>query len=68
MSAIISHDGWRKSSHSGQAGQCVEFRPTGDLVQVRNSRDPQGARLTFDRAALGEFLAAAKNGELDDLA
>lgn len=68
MAAILSSDGWRKSSYSGQAGQCVELKPDGNLVAVRNSRDPQGAVLRFERGAIGDLLAAVKNGELDDLA
>jgi hypothetical protein len=61
--------GWRKSSYSGANGNCVEFAPFGkELVAVRNSRDPEGAVLFFDREELGAFLAAAKDGELDGLA
>jgi hypothetical protein len=61
--------GWRKSSYSGANGNCVEFAPFGEeLVAVRNSRDPEGAVLFFDREELGAFLAAAKDGELDRLA
>lgn len=60
--------GWRKSSHSGANGNCVEFAPFGeDLVAVRNSRDPLGAVLFFDRTELGAFLDAVKDGELDTL-
>jgi hypothetical protein len=60
---------WRKSSHSGANGNCVEFAVAdGDLVAVRNSRFPDGAVLLFDRVELGAFLAAAKVGEFDDLA
>ena len=61
--------GWRKSSSSGANGNCVEFAPFGEeLVAVRNSRDPEGAVLFFDRDELGAFLTAAKAGELDGLA
>jgi Domain of unknown function (DUF397) len=60
--------GWRKSSYSGANGNCVEFAPFGEeLVAVRNSRDPQGAVLFFDRTELGAFLDAVKGGELDAL-
>ncbi len=60
---------WRKSSYSGANGNCVEFAVADDdLVAVRNSRFPDGAVLLFDRGALGSFLAAAKDGEFDDLA
>lgn len=60
---------WRKSSYSGANGNCVEFASFGaDAVAVRNSRDPEGAVLFFDRAEMGAFLAAVKGGELDTLA
>lgn len=60
--------GWRKSSYSGANGNCVEFAPFGEqLVAVRNSRDPQGAVLFFDRTELGAFFDAVKGGELDSL-
>lgn len=60
--------GWRKSSYSGANGNCVEFAPFGEeLVAVRNSRDPEGAVLFFDRTEIGALLAAVKSGELDSL-
>jgi hypothetical protein len=60
--------GWRKSSHSGANGNCVEFAPYRDgLVAMRNSHDPRGAVLLVDREELGAFLTAAKSGELDNL-
>ena len=68
MSKSTEITGWRKSSYSGSNGNCVEFAPFGEeLVALRNSRDPEGAVLFFDREELGAFLAAAKNGELDVL-
>ena len=69
MSKNTKITGWRKSSYSGANGNCVEFAPFGaDEVAVRNSRDPEGAVLFFDRAEMGAFLAAVKGGELDTLA
>ena len=68
MSKSTDITGWRKSSYSGSNGNCVEFAPFGgELVAVRNSRDPEGAVLFFDRDELGAFLAAVKTGELDTL-
>jgi hypothetical protein len=67
ISETTTITGWRKSSYSG-GGNCVEFAPFGGaLVAARNSRDPQGAVLLFDRPELGAFLHAVKNGELDPL-
>lgn len=59
---------WRKSSHSSNGGNCVEFAPaSSDYIAVRNSRFPFGATLLFDRGAIGAFLQGAKDGEFDDL-
>jgi hypothetical protein len=68
MSMNTKITGWRKSSYSGSQGNCVEFAPLGEeLVAVRNSRDPEGAVLFFDRDEMGAFLNAVKGGELDNL-
>lgn len=69
MSAALPRDAaWRKSRRSGAAGNCVEvaFLPGGE-VAVRNSRDPNGPALIYTRAALGAFLARAKDGEFHDI-
>ena len=59
---------WRKSSHSGALGNCVEVAPlaTGE-VAVRNSRFPAGPALVYTRAEMAAFLAGAKDGEFDDV-
>lgn len=48
---------WRKSSYSGTNNDCVELAYEG---QVRDSKNPQGPRLGFNRARLTSFLAAVK--------
>ncbi len=55
---------WRKSSYSGHANSdCVEARASGrGIVQVRDSKDPQGRALAFSRAAWRAFLAEVKTG------
>lgn len=60
---------WRKSSHSGSMGNCVEVArlASGD-VAVRNSRDPHGPALVYTKAEIAAFLAGVKDGEFDDLA
>jgi hypothetical protein len=40
---------WRKSSHSGQDGQCVELADLGDAVGIRDSKNPTGPALIFNR-------------------
>lgn len=52
---------WRKSSHSGQQGDCVELGDLGDGVAVRDSKNPTGPKLRFSRRALSELATAIKN-------
>lgn len=60
-----THDGsWFKSTFSS-SGNCVETRRGGDVVMMRNSRDPYGTVLSFDPAAFGAFLRDVKTGALD---
>jgi hypothetical protein len=52
---------WRTSSYSGNSGgQCVEVGNTAHLIAVRDSKDPDGARLAFGREAWEAFAAGLK--------
>lgn len=54
---------WRKSSHSGGNGACVEIAtPAAGTVAVRDSKDPHGPRLRFSAEAWNAFAAAAGAG------
>ncbi|MEY9859903.1 hypothetical protein ABH935_005537 [Catenulispora sp. GAS73] len=68
---MIENDGlqWRKAAASSGNGTCVELAAgqTG-VVYMRDSKDPQGAVLTFTRNEIAAFLDGAKGGEFDDLA
>ncbi|MGQ0838169.1 DUF397 domain-containing protein [Actinokineospora sp.] len=48
---------WRKSSHSGQEGDCVELAHT--LDTVRDSKNPHGPTLTANIPALLKALKPA---------
>ncbi|MEV0002038.1 DUF397 domain-containing protein [Micromonospora sp. NPDC050980] len=50
--------GWRKSSHSGDEGACVEMASLPESVAVRDSKDPTGPVLVFPPAAWTAFTAA----------
>ena len=53
---------WRKSEHSAYNGNCAEGRIADGMVQVRDSKDPDGAVLTFTRNEWAAFLAASRQG------
>ena len=54
---------WRKSSYSGNGGgTCVEAATLPGVVAVRDSKDPDGPRLTFGPADWRTFTAGVKAG------
>ncbi len=57
---------WRKSSRSGAAGHCVEVAvdENGQRL-VRDSKDPDGPRLTFSVPEWEAFIGGTKDGEFD---
>jgi hypothetical protein len=57
---------WTKSSYSGGNGACVEIAvPTTTAIAVRDSKDPDGPRLTFDNSAWSSFVSDVAAGTLD---
>ena len=59
---------WCKARTSNPHGNCVELALVGaDRVAVRNSRDPQGPALVYERAEVAAFVRGAKSGGFDDL-
>lgn len=65
-SDLLAGARWRKSSHSGYQGNCVEVAALdrGEIA-IRNSRDPGGPALIFTGAEFAAFLLGAKDGEFD---
>ena len=57
---------WRKSSTS-EGGDCVEVAQIRDGIGVRDSKDPDGPVLRFNRREWMVFLQGAKKGEFDEL-
>ena len=48
---------WQKSSKSGTQGECVEVADNlPDIVAMRDSKDPGGRKLIFERAAWTSFI------------
>jgi hypothetical protein len=66
MTPNLSRAVWHKSSRSGgNGGNCVEVAELVDAVAVRDSKQPDGGVLIFERAGWTSFVDAAKNGEFD---
>ncbi|MEU7580761.1 DUF397 domain-containing protein [Streptomyces sp. NPDC041068] len=53
---------WRTSSRSENGNECVAVRFAGEGVMVRDSKDPDAARLAFSRGAWRGLLTALKSG------
>lgn len=53
----LSRGEWRKSSYSGQSGNCVEVaRNLPDLVAIRDSKSPSGPNLLVSPETWRAFL------------
>lgn len=65
MSQEVSGAVWRKSSRSQQQGECVEVADLGMTVAVRDSKNPEGPVLRFDRTAISRFVIEAQTGQHD---
>jgi hypothetical protein len=61
---LLTGADWRKSSLSGQMGNCVEVAMLDDgEVAVRNSRHPVGPALVFTPAEWSAFLGGVQRQE-----
>jgi hypothetical protein len=57
---------WAKSSLSMANGSCVEVAGlSGELINVRHSKDVKGPVLRFTPAEWDAFLGGVRNGEFD---
>ncbi len=57
----LSRAEWRKSSHSGQSGNCVEVaRNLLGLVAVRDSKEPDGAKLLVSQETWQVFIRSVR--------
>jgi hypothetical protein len=56
---------FHKSTFSEQ-GTCVEVGRTGGVIQVRDTKAPNGSALSFSAQEWAAFVAGVKAGEFDD--
>jgi Domain of unknown function (DUF397) len=57
---------WRRTSFCG-GGECVEVAQQGQMILIRDSKDPSLVPLQYTRAEFRAFAEGIKAGELDDL-
>lgn len=58
----LSRATWRKSSHSGGGNDCVEIARVQGVLAVRDSKNPDGPKLSFRRAAFRTLVDQVKAG------
>ncbi|WP_308800809.1 DUF397 domain-containing protein [Actinomadura sp. K4S16] len=56
---------WRRSSRSGQNGNCVEVSRDATYVAFRDSKAPDAGYLTLSAESFAQLVQRAKCGELD---
>ena len=64
MDARDEQPRWRKSTRS-TSGACVEVAPQPRTILVRDSKNPDGAVLWFDRTVFSQFIDGVRGGEFD---
>ncbi|XRQ16345.1 DUF397 domain-containing protein [Actinomadura welshii] len=53
---------WKKASRSNESGDaCIEVANNGDIVAVRDSKDPGGPKVVMRRADFRRLAAMIKN-------
>jgi hypothetical protein len=57
MKPDLSRAQWRKSSYSGNSGNCVEVAGLGAAVAVRDSKKPAGPALMLSLQAWRQFTS-----------
>jgi hypothetical protein len=58
---------WIKATASGPGGSCVQLRRHAGMVEVRDSKDPDGPVLRFTGTEFTAWLDGAKKSEFDHL-
>jgi hypothetical protein len=57
MELDLSRAQWRKSSYSGNSGNCVEVAHLGQVVAIRDSKEPQEAVVVVTSDEWRKFMS-----------
>jgi hypothetical protein len=58
---------WIKAKRSYGLGDCVELAADGEMIALRDSKNPAAPYLRFTRSEMAAFLDGARRGEFDHL-
>ena len=58
---------WRRPANCAR-NACIEVAALGDEILIRNSKSPGDPAQRYTREEFANFVAAAKDGQYDDLA
>jgi len=58
---------WIKASKSASNNDCVELRRNGGQIELRDSKNPDGAVLSFTPSQIEAWLDGARQREFDGL-
>ncbi|MGH3432787.1 MAG: DUF397 domain-containing protein [Thermocrispum sp.] len=64
-SGYLAAASWRRSSYSGEAGNCVEIGHLPGGTAIRDSKNPNEDALVLDARSWQALLTAVRSGELD---
>jgi hypothetical protein len=56
---------WFTSSFTGHEPNCVEVRDTGDMIEVRDTKNRDGGQLSYTRKEWTAFIAGVHNNEFE---
>ncbi len=57
----------RRVARSCDGGNCVRIAPSGDMVLIGDSKDPDGPVLAYNRAEWKAFVEGVRQGDFDNL-
>lgn len=64
--ATLGSLSWRVARQCN-GGACIRIAPSGDMVLIGDSKDPDGPVLAYSRSDMRGFLDGIRRGDFDDM-